>query len=95
MFFSYFLAASLLSSERKRLMLRNIHADHLSVGLSVRRVNCGETAGWSRMPFGMVRVVGRGMSVLDFGGDRRRGRDSFGGNFGASHLCDAALLKLL
>jgi len=34
------------------------------------------------------------MGVLDGGGDRRRGRDSFGGEFGASHcnqwdLCDA------
>ena len=31
------LAASLLSSERKRLMLRNIRLDHLSVGRSVCR----------------------------------------------------------
>ena len=35
-----------------------------------------------------------GMGVLDFGGERRRGRGSFGGEFGASHcnqwgLCDA------
>ena len=46
------------------------------------------------MPFGMVSGVGRGMGVLDFGGDRRRGRDRFGGEFGASHcnqwgICDA------
>ena len=32
------------------------------------------------MPFGVVREVGRGMGVLDFGGDRRRGRGSFGVN---------------
>jgi len=46
------------------------------------------------MPFGMVRGVGRGTRVLDGGGDLRRGRGSFGGEFGASHcnqwgLCDA------
>ena len=43
---SFLLAASLLSSERKRLMLRNICLDHLSVSLSVRRVYCGKTADW-------------------------------------------------
>jgi len=52
------------------------------------------------MPFGVVSDVGRGMSVLDGGGDRRRGRDSFGGEFVASHCCVVvrerrALLKLL
>ena len=52
------------------------------------------------MPFGMVSGVGRGMGVLDGGGDRRRERDSFGGEVEASHcnqwgLCDAALLRLL
>jgi len=46
------------------------------------------------MPFGVVRWVGRGMGVLDGGGDRRRERDSFGGEFGASDcnqwgICDA------
>jgi len=30
------------------------------------------------MPFGVVSGVGFGIGVLDFGGDRRRGRDSFG-----------------
>ena len=42
----------------------------LSVGLSVRKVYCGETADWIRMPFGMVSGVIRGMCVLDGGGDR-------------------------
>jgi len=37
------------------------------------------------MPFGVVSGVGRGMSVLDGDGYRRRGRDSFEGEFGASH----------
>jgi len=51
-------------------------------------------ADWIQMPFGVVRGVGRGMGVLDGGGDRRRGKGSFGGEFGASHcnqwgLCDA------
>ena len=46
------------------------------------------------MPFGVVRGVGRGMGVLDGGGDRRRGKGSSGGKYGASHcnqwgLCDA------
>ena len=52
------------------------------------------------MPFGMVNGVGRGMGVLDGGGDRRRERGSFGVEFEASHcnqlgLCDAALPELL
>jgi len=52
------------------------------------------------MPLGTVNRVGRGMSLLDGGGDRRRKRGSFEGEFGASHcnqcgLCDAALPKLL
>ena len=52
------------------------------------------------MPFGVVSGVGRGMGVLDVGGDRQRGSGSFDGKFGASHcnqwgLCEAAVLKLL
>jgi len=39
---------------------------------------CGKTADWIRMPFGVVSGVGLGMGVLDFGGDRRRGRGSLG-----------------
>ena len=46
------------------------------------------------MPFGVVNGIGREMGVLDGCCDRRRGRGSFGGEFGASH-CDAALLRLL
>jgi len=37
------------------------------------------------MPFGMVCGVGRGMSVLDEGGDRRMERGRFGGAFWAFH----------
>ena len=37
------------------------------------------------MPFGVVSEVGRGMCVLDRNVDRRRERDSFEGEFGASH----------
>jgi len=41
-------------------------------------VNCGKTAEWIQMPFGVVSGVGLGMAVLDFGGDRPRGRGSLG-----------------
>ena len=34
------------------------------------------------MPFGMVSGIGRGMGVLDGGGDRRRGTGSFGVTLG-------------
>jgi len=37
------------------------------------------------MLFGVMSKVRLGMGVLDFGGDRRRGRGSFGGEFGTSH----------
>jgi len=32
------------------------------------------------MPFGVMSGVGLGSGVLDFGGDRRMGRDSLGAN---------------
>jgi len=69
-------------------MLRTCRLAHLSVGLSIRRVYCGKTADLIRMPFGVVRGVGRGMGVLDRGSDRQRERGSFGGEFGTC-LCDA------
>jgi len=37
------------------------------------------------MPFRVVNGVGRRMGVLDKGRDRRRGRGSFVGKYGASH----------
>ena len=37
------------------------------------------------MPFVIVSGVGQGMVLSDGGGDRRRGRDSFGGEFVASN----------
>jgi len=42
---------------------------HLSVCtcVCVRKVYCGKTADWIRMPFGVVSGVGRGMGVLDGG----------------------------
>jgi len=58
-------------------MLRSFRLDHLSVGLSVRRVYCGKTAEWIWMLFGMVNGICGGMGILDGGGDRRW--DSFGG----------------
>ena len=36
-----------------------------SVSLYVRKVHCGKTADWIRMPFGVVSGVGRRMGVLD------------------------------
>jgi len=47
------------TEQSKRLMLRNIRLDHLSVCLSVREVYCGKTAEWIRMPFGVVSAWGR------------------------------------
>ena len=47
-------------------------------------MDCGKTADCIRMPFGVVSGVVLGMGVLDFGGDRRRGRGSLGGEFSAS-----------
>ena len=40
-------------------------------------MSSGNTRKWFRMPLGVVSGVGLGMGVLDFGGDRRRGRGSF------------------
>jgi len=58
-------------------------------------VHCAKTAEWIRMPFWMVSGVGRGMCVLDGGGDRRRGRDSFGGEFGVSHYNQLGLCCII
>jgi len=46
------------------------------------------------MPFGVVRGVGRGMGVLDEGGDRRRERDSFGVNLGRPIVTNRAFATL-
>ena len=43
-------------------------------------VSSDNMADWIRMPFGVVSGVGLGMGVLDFGGDRWRGRGSLGVN---------------
>ena len=61
------------------VFLLTIRTDHLSVGRSVWKVICGKTAEWIQMPFGMASGVGRGMSVLDGGGDHQRGSGSFDG----------------
>jgi len=45
------------------------------------------------MPFGMVSAVGFGIGVLDFGGDRRRGRGSMGGEFVAFHCMGTLLYR--
>ena len=59
-------------------MLRDFRVDHLSV-------RSGDTRKWIVMPFGMVSGIELGSGVLDFGGDRRRGRGSLEGEFAASH----------
>jgi len=41
-------------------------------------VSSGDMADWIGMPFGVVSGVGLGMGVLDFRGDRQRGRGSLG-----------------
>jgi len=44
------------------------------------------------MPFGVISEVGLGMGVLDFGGDRRRGRSSFGVNLGRPIVTNADIV---
>jgi len=46
-------------------MLRTCHLHHLSACVCVRKVYCGKTADWIRMPFRVVSGVGLGMGVLD------------------------------
>ena len=41
-------------------------------------MNCGKTADWIWMPFGAVSGVGRGMDVINGGGDGGRGMVRFG-----------------
>jgi len=43
-----------------------------SVCVSIQKVHCDKTAYWIWMPFGMVSGIGRGMGVLDGGGDCQR-----------------------
>ena len=41
-------------------------------------VSRGDMGEWIRMPFGVMSGVGLGRGVLDFDGDRRRGKGSLG-----------------
>jgi len=84
-----------ISIASEALMLGACRLAHLSVGLSVRKVYCGKTADWIRMPFGMVSGVSQGMGVLDMGGDRRRERGGFGSEFGTSHCNQWGLFDAL
>jgi len=59
------------------LLVRNIR--HATSVCRSAGVNCGHIRGWIGAPFGVVSRVGLGSGVLDFGGDRRRGRGSLGG----------------
>jgi len=44
------------------------------------------------MPFGVVNGVGQRMGVIDGGGDRRSGRDSFGVNLGCPIVTNGAFV---
>ena len=94
----YYLAALLLSSEHKRLMLRNIRLDHRSVCLSVcRSAKCivaKQLIGSADAVWGDEWVT-PGMGVLDGGGYRQRGRGSFGGEVDSSHCNQWAFATLL
>ena len=59
------LPALLYSISRKRVLVQTRHLNHLSVGLSVRRVYCGKMADWIWKPFGVVNGIDREMGVLD------------------------------
>ena len=60
--FTFLISRVASTNERKRLMLRNIRLDHLSVSRSAKCI-FGKTADWIRMPFGVVSGVSRGMGV--------------------------------
>jgi len=79
------LARRSLSIERKCYWNRPV-ADPIcrSMCLSFRKVYCGKTVDWIRIPFGVVSGVGRRMDVLD-GWWWSKGRGSFKGKRGASH----------
>jgi len=96
----YLLATSLYNSESKWVFLQVCRLSHLSISLSclcVRKVYCGKTTNWIRMPFGVVSRVSQGRGVLDGSGDCRRRRVSFGGKCGTSYwnqwgLCGVVIL---
>jgi len=90
MWFRRVLLAASLTIKRKRLMESSCRL-FPSVDRSVRKVYCGKTADWIRMPFGMVSAVGRGIDALDRGSDRRRGRGSFEVNLGHPVVTDGTL----
>jgi len=50
----------------------------LPVGVYVRKVYCGKTGDWMRMPFGMVSGVGHGMGVKDGSPRAPSGRGGLG-----------------
>jgi len=62
---------------------------------SVQKVHCSKVAEWIQMSLGMVSGVGRGMGILDGGGDRRRGRGSFGREFRVPILTDGDFVAQL
>jgi len=61
------------SIERSAIVIERVLAICLSADVS-----SGDMGEWIQMPFGVMSGVGLGRGVLDFGGDRRRGRCSLG-----------------
>jgi len=47
------------------------------------------------MLFGLVSGIGRGMGILDVGGDNSRGRDNFGGECVVYHCNQCGLCGIL
>ena len=79
-------SASISASLAIRIAERSgIGIEHSSSPSVCPHVYFGKTADWIRMPFGVVSDVGLRRGVLDFGGDRRRGRGTLRGEFAASH----------
>jgi len=75
-----FVISALLSVEWSGYVM-----EHSSVPFVHPHMSSGKTADWIWTLFGMVNGIGLSMGVLDFGGDRRRGRGSLEGEFAASH----------
>jgi len=83
MFVAAFISCVAIQSiERKRVLVQACRLAHLSVCLSVRWVNCGNTADWIWMLFGLMMGPVEGW-VYEVGGDRRRGRGRSGCKCGA------------